>query len=88
MTKGKDLEICAIELETKSLKLIILSLYWVPAWDWSQIIKNIDDSLKHLYKSRVEFLICGDINTDYATESIWKETTSLIINNIQSVAHS
>jgi len=50
--------------------------------DFEQFIKTLDDTLKHLYKPKVEFLVCGDINTDYPIESKWKKTTSLIINNI------
>jgi hypothetical protein len=34
--------------------------------------------LKCLYKPRAEFLICGDINTDYITESNWKKLSSLL----------
>jgi hypothetical protein len=41
----------------------------VPTRDFKQLIKNVDDTLKHLYKPKVEFLICGDINTDYLIES-------------------
>jgi hypothetical protein len=58
--KEKDLEICAFELETK---LIIVSLYRGPAGDINQFLKNLDDALKHLYKPKAEFLICGDIKT-------------------------
>ena len=67
--KEKDLEICAIELATKSPKLIILSLYKVPTGDLNQFIKKIGDAMKHLYKPKEELLICGDINTDFLSES-------------------
>ena len=67
--KEKYLEICAIELETKSSKLIILSLYGVPTRDFNQFVKNLDDALKHTHKPKMEFLIYGDINTDYLTQS-------------------
>ena len=55
--QDKVLEICAIELETKSSKLIILSVYRMPLGDFNQFIKNLDDALKHLYKPKLEFLI-------------------------------
>ena len=32
-------------------------------------MKNLDDTLKHMYKPKVEFLIFGDIITDYVIES-------------------
>jgi len=62
------LEIYAIELQTKSSKLIILSLYRAPKRNFYQFIKNLDDALKYLYKPKVEFLIFGHINTDYLPE--------------------
>ena len=37
--------------------------------DFKQFIKTLDDTLKHLYKPKAEFLICGDINTDYLIKS-------------------
>jgi hypothetical protein len=38
--KEKDLEICAVELEIKASKLIILSLYREPTGDFNQFIKK------------------------------------------------
>jgi len=38
--KYKDLEICAVEVETKSYELIILSIYRAPTGDFNQFIKN------------------------------------------------
>ena len=43
----KYLEICAVELGTKS-ELHTLSLYSVSIRDFNQFIKNLDDVLKHL----------------------------------------
>jgi len=82
------LEFCAVELETKSSKLIIFSLYRRPTGNFSQFIKNLDDALKHLYKPIVKFLFRKDINTDYLIESKLKKKKTSLINDIQSVAHS
>jgi len=59
------LEICAVELQTASSKLIVLSSHRVHTGDFNQFIKNPDYALKYLYKSKVELLIFGDIKTDY-----------------------
>jgi hypothetical protein len=67
---------CAIELETKASKLIILCLYRAPT-DFNQFIQNLDISLKHLFKPKTEFVICGDINTDFLVESNNKKINSL-----------
>jgi len=83
------LEICAAELETKSSKLIILSLHRESTGDFKPFIMNLDDALKYLYKPKVEFLICGDKHRDYLNESNQGEKkNSLIINNIQCVTYS
>ena len=55
---------CANEIEIKSYKLIILSIHKQPTGYFNQLIKNIDDALKHLHKLQADLLICGDINTD------------------------
>jgi hypothetical protein len=74
-----DLEICALELETEASKLIILSLYRAPTRDFNQFIKNLDDTLKHLYKPKAEFLICEDINTNHLIESNRKNQLSSLL---------
>lgn len=63
------MEIWAFELETKSSKLILLSLYRAPAGNGNQFIKNLDNTLKHLYIPKGEFLIFADINRDDVMET-------------------
>jgi hypothetical protein len=77
-----DLDICAVEQEIEAL-----NLYRAPAGDFNRFIKNLDDTLKYLYKPKAQFLMCGRINTDYLTQSNQK-TNVLIINNIQSITYS
>jgi hypothetical protein len=64
-----DLEICAIQLESKTCKLIIISLYRAPSGDFNQFLKRLDTILKYPYNPKSEFIICGDINIDYLNES-------------------
>jgi hypothetical protein len=80
----KRLEICVVELETDTNKLITLSSYRAPTGDFNLFIKDLDDTLKYLYKFKAEFLICGDTNTDYVIESNPPPPPppSLIINNM------
>jgi hypothetical protein len=61
----QTLEVCAIELETKSSNLRILALYRAPSANFNQFTERQDATLKYLYNSIYEFLICGDINVDY-----------------------
>jgi exonuclease III len=78
-SREKDLEICAVEIETKANKLIIFCLYRGPTGDLNQFIKHLDDTFKLLYKLKAEFLICGDINTDYFIESNWKKQSPSLL---------
>jgi hypothetical protein len=71
----------AVELETGASKLIVLSIYTAPT-DFNQFLKKLDDTLKYLYKPKTEFLICGDINTDYLLDSSRKKTFIFLINNL------
>jgi exonuclease III len=70
---SQDLEICAIQLETNTCKLIIISLYRAPSGDFNQFLKRLDTTLKYLYNPKSEFIICGDINIDYLSESSHKK---------------
>jgi hypothetical protein len=50
-----------------------------PTGDFNQFIQDLDISLKHLFKLKREFVICGDINTDFLVESNNKnQLTSLL----------
>jgi hypothetical protein len=57
--KEQDLEICAIQLETKTCDLVILSLYRAPSGDFQQFLRGLDATLKYLYNPKTEFLICA-----------------------------
>jgi exonuclease III len=74
------LEICAVQLETKTSDIIILSLYRAPSGDFSQFMKRLDTSLRYLFNPKSEFLMCGDINIDCLNENSWRR--QLIIDNI------
>jgi hypothetical protein len=80
-SKEQYLEICAIQLETKTSNSILLSLYRAPSGDFHQFLKGLDATLMYLYNPKTEFLICGDINIDYVNEKNRKKN-KLIANNI------
>jgi hypothetical protein len=70
--KEQDLEIYAIQLETKTSNLIILSLYKAPSGGFQQFLRGLDATLKYLYNQKTEFLICGVINIDYLNQNYQK----------------
>jgi exonuclease III len=78
-SREKDLEICAVEIETKATKLIIFCLCRAPTGDFNQFINHLDDTLKLFDKPKAEFLICGDINTDYLIESNRKKQLASLL---------
>ena len=47
--REKDLEICAVELEIETSKLIVLSIYRAPTGDFNQFLKKLD------HMSRISF---------------------------------
>jgi len=75
--REKDLEICAVELETEASKLIVLSVIEFLKEILSNSLKKLDDTLKYLYKPTAEFLLCGDINIDYFHENNWEKNIYL-----------
>ena len=77
--REKDLEICAVELETEASKLIVLSVYRARTGDFNQFLKKLDDTFKYLHKPKTEFLLCGDINIDYLLESNCKRHLSSLL---------
>jgi hypothetical protein len=56
----QSLEVCAIELETKSSNLRMLALYRAHSANFNQFIERLDVTLKYLYNPKSEFLICDD----------------------------
>jgi hypothetical protein len=67
--KEQVLEICAVQLETKTSEVIMLSLYRASSGDFSQFVERLDVTLKYLYNPRSEYLIFGDISIDYLIEN-------------------
>jgi exonuclease III len=62
--KEKNLEMCTVQVETKTPNLIIISLYRAPSGDPNQFPERLDATLKYLCNPNSEFIICGDINVD------------------------
>ena len=61
------------------IQLIVLSVYRDLTGDFNQFLTKLDDTLKYLYKPKTEFLLCGDINTDYLHESNQKKYLSPLL---------
>jgi hypothetical protein len=55
--REQDLEICAVQLVTKTANSIVLSMYRAPSGDIIEFLKRLDVILKYLYSPKSEFII-------------------------------
>jgi hypothetical protein len=65
----QDIECCAIQLESKFSNIYVLTMYRAPTGDFEQFLSKLDYIINYFYKPKAEFIIYGDINTDFFTES-------------------
>jgi len=75
------LEVCAVELDTKSSNLSILALYRAPSANFNQFIERLDATLKYLHNPKSEFLICGDINVDCLKDNNQKNQSNSLLTS-------
>ena len=68
----QDFEACAIQLNSKHDKLCILAIYRSPQGNFNTFLTNLDLILHKFFNLNFNFIICGDINVDYLTESYKK----------------
>jgi hypothetical protein len=57
-------------------KINNIGLHCAPSGDFNQFMKTSDSTMKYLYNSKSEFIICGDMNTDYFNVNYQKKTTT------------
>jgi hypothetical protein len=68
-----------VQVNTKYSHLIIVCTYRSTSGNLDKFVALLDCTLKHLYRPRTEFLICGDIHVNYLME-LSHETTVFIID--------
>ena len=60
----KDLEISALKVTFKKKSFIILCLYRAPSGDLYYFLHHLEEILLSLYNPKIQFILCGDFNTD------------------------
>jgi hypothetical protein len=65
-------ECCFVQLEFKHSNIYVLAIYSAPTGDFDLFLNKLESVIDYLYKPTAEFVICGDINTKYLTESYHK----------------
>jgi hypothetical protein len=60
-------------LQLTYLNICILSVYRALTGNFKLFLNYLHTSLKLLYKTDMDFIVCGDMNTDYLTDSYNKK---------------
>jgi exonuclease III len=77
----QDIEVCAVKLQLISSHICVFSIYRAPSGNFTHFLHKLDMILKSLYCSKIEFIICGDINVDYLSDNNRKnQLNSLLIS--------
>jgi len=58
-----------IQINVSDAHFIVICIYIQPAENFNKFLNFLDAALKHLYKPKMEFLLCGDLNVNYLTDS-------------------
>ena len=66
-------------------QLIIICVYRAPSGDFHQFLRLLDLILLSLYKPKTEFVICGDINVDYLSDSDRKLQLSQLLGTYNMI---
>ena len=75
-------EICAIEVNSKSKKIIVGCIYKSPSGDVAQFLKSLEDTLSYVYKFSVTLIVCGDLNINYLLETPYKKRLDNIMKSL------
>ena len=76
---------CDIHLNSVHDKLRILAIYRSPWGNFNTLLTNLDLILYKFFNLNFNFIICGDINVDYLTESYKKLNKILQSFNLSSI---
>jgi hypothetical protein len=87
--KERDIEICVLNFNSTSFKLYIMVVYRAPMGDFNLFLNKLDDTIKSIYKTNLNFILCGDINIDYLTENNRKKQLDSMLQtyNLTAIIH-
>jgi hypothetical protein len=71
--KDKDLEAGALRLEFQPTKICITQIYRSHSGNLQYFLNGLESIIMKLYKLDLHFIICGDININYFTETHKRE---------------
>jgi len=84
-----DFEVCAIKIHLDSKSVCIIAIYRAPSGNFDLFLSKLDAVLMNLYTATLEYILCGDINMDYLSDSDSKSRLDalLIIYNLTSIVN-
>ena len=74
-------DICAIEVNSESKKIIVGCVYRSPSGDVAQFLKSLEATLSYLYKFPVTLILCGDLNINYLLGTPYKKRLDNIMKS-------
>jgi len=85
--QDKDFEVCATKVYFNTRHAYIIAIYRAPSGNFDFFITKLDTILRRLHTVTTEFIICGDINIDYLTDSNKKSRLEALLKtyNLTSV---
>jgi exonuclease III len=83
----KDIETCAIQLDSIYNKVCVLTIYRSPKGNFKNFLKQLDLILQKLYKNKHNIIICGDVNVNYLSDNRDKSQLNAVLHsyNLSSI---
>ena len=87
--KDQDIEICMLKMNFMSVRLHILVVCRAATGDFNFFLNQLDYSIKSIYKTNLNLIICGDININYLLEYDMKKQLDSMLQtyNLTAVVH-
>jgi hypothetical protein len=77
----KNIGLCAVQISFPTFNITVLHVYRSPTCDFKQFLEKLDSTLKYLCTSKCEFLLCGDLNINYAVDSYHKNQLTFLLSS-------
>jgi exonuclease III len=77
----KTFEICVSHVGTGNVGFTVLCIYRSPSGNFDLFLNLFESTLNYLHKPKSEFIICGDFNINFLTDSTRKMQITLLLQS-------
>ena len=84
--KDQDTELCLLKFKTTSFSLYLMVIYRAPTGNFNLFLNRLDDSIKSIYRTNSNMILCGDINIDHLTENDKKRRLDSVLQTYNLTA--